>query len=331
MVFYWLQPKKQRWSRGHKAWGQGQKKSEAQDSYISEDRTSRGQGQECSRPRPRNKDTSASALRKKRSSQKFFRRSPKKKRSSPKFCRRFPQKNFFQKIFQALNKILTIQKIVLSSSRGQANFRGLEASRPRRRTWPSRPRPRTSKCVLEAKDVLEDSTSAKYVECAPKIKNSCSVKKMFSPIVHVIITNKASVTILQSYVSLPRHICKRRVNPSHLCTPVDCQQFGKRSENVKGKLCLKVIIAIFPSLTTVLSLRDVAKTVYWVNWNRGARPPSSDEAFCGVLQSYLGNCKFGGKNVLIIGAVGPVRELAQNLRFLAWIPFFFLWRSPENW
>ena len=45
-------------------------------------------------------------------------------------------------------------------------------------------------------------------------------------------------------------------------TPVDCQQFGKRSENVKGKLCLKVIIAIFPSLTIVLSLRDVAKTVF---------------------------------------------------------------------
>ena len=44
-------------------------------------------------------------------------------------------------------------KIVLSSSRGQANFWGLEASRPR---------PRTSKCVLEAKDVLEDSTSVKY-------------------------------------------------------------------------------------------------------------------------------------------------------------------------
>ena len=56
-----------------------------------------------------------------------------------------------QKIFQPLHKILTFQKIVLSSSQGQANFRGLEASRPR---------PRTSKCVLEAKDVLEDSTSA---------------------------------------------------------------------------------------------------------------------------------------------------------------------------
>ena len=92
------------------------------------------------------KDTIASALqKKKRSSQKFFRRSPKKKKKKV-FFKRSPQKNVFQKIFQALHKILTIQKILLSSSRGQANFRGLEASRPR---------PRTSK---SAKDVLEDST-----------------------------------------------------------------------------------------------------------------------------------------------------------------------------
>ena len=81
----------------------------------------------------------------------------KKKRSSQKFFKRSPRKNAFQKIFQPLHKILTFQKIVLSSSRGQANFRGLEA-------W--RPRPRTSKSVLEdvleAKDVLEDSTSGKY-------------------------------------------------------------------------------------------------------------------------------------------------------------------------
>ena len=56
-------------------------------------------------------------------------------------------KNFFQ------DKILTIQKIVLSLSRGQASFRGLEASRLR--TWPSRQRPRlkTSTCILK------DSTS----------------------------------------------------------------------------------------------------------------------------------------------------------------------------
>ena len=55
----------------------------------------------------------------------------KKKRSSQKFFKRSPRKNAFQKIFQPLHKIFTFQKIVLSSSRGQANFRGLEASRPR--------------------------------------------------------------------------------------------------------------------------------------------------------------------------------------------------------
>ena len=74
-------------------------------------------GQTLSRPRTgmlEAKDTSTSALQK-------------KKRSSQKFFRRSPQKYVFQKIFQALHKILTIQKILLSSSRGQANFRGLEA------------------------------------------------------------------------------------------------------------------------------------------------------------------------------------------------------------
>ena len=70
------------------------------------------QGQPFRGPRPR---TQAQVL------------SKKKKRSSQIFFKRSPQKNVFQKIFQALHKILTIQKIVLSSSRGQANFRGLEA------------------------------------------------------------------------------------------------------------------------------------------------------------------------------------------------------------
>ena len=92
-----------------------QKKSEAKaKDSLSEDRHSRGQGQG-----PR---TQAQVL------------SKKKKRSSQKFFKRSPQKNVFQINFQALHKILTIQKIVLSSSRGQANFRGLEASRPRPRT-----------------------------------------------------------------------------------------------------------------------------------------------------------------------------------------------------
>ena len=132
----------QRWSRGHKArgQGQGQKKNprprprprtafSRTDTLEAKDRNARGQGQG-----PRTQSASALQKKKKRSSQKFFKRSP--------------RKNAFQKIFQPLHKILTFQKIVLSSSRGQANFRGLEASRPR-----------TSKSVLEAKDVLEDSTS----------------------------------------------------------------------------------------------------------------------------------------------------------------------------
>ena len=76
-----------------------------------------------------------------------------KKKGLKKFFRSISKKNGLEKHFSADLKNLTIQKIVLSSSRGQGNFRGFEASRPRLR-------PRTWKCVLEAKDVLEDSTSA---------------------------------------------------------------------------------------------------------------------------------------------------------------------------
>ena len=115
------------------------------DTLEAKDRNAGGQGQG-----PWTQAQVLSKKNNKRSSQKFFRQSQKKKVLTKKIFKRSPQKNVFQKIFQALHKILTIQKIVLSSSRGQANFRRLKASRPR---------PRTSKCVLEAKDVLEDSTS----------------------------------------------------------------------------------------------------------------------------------------------------------------------------
>ena len=158
----------QRWSRGHKARGQGQghKKNPRPrprtafprtDTLEAKDRNARGQGQG-----PRTQSASALQKKKKKGLHKKFsgdlqKKKKKKKRSSQKFFKRSPRKNAFQKIFQPLHKILTFQKIVLSSSRGQANFRGLEASRPR---------PRTSKSVLEdvleAKDVLEDSTSAYY-------------------------------------------------------------------------------------------------------------------------------------------------------------------------
>ena len=98
----------QRWSRRHKARGHGHKKNPRQmprtafprtDTLEAKDRNTRDQGHK-------------------------HKCSPKKKRSSQKFLRRFPQKNVFQKIFQVLHRILTIQKIVLSSSRGQANFWG---------------------------------------------------------------------------------------------------------------------------------------------------------------------------------------------------------------
>ena len=127
------------------------------DALEAKDRNARGQGQG-----PRTQSASALQKKKKKGLHKNFsgdlqKKLKKKKRSSQKFFKRSPLKNVFQTIFQGLHKILTFQKIVLYSSRGQANFRGIEASRPR---------PRTSNCVLEdvleAKDVLEDSTSAEY-------------------------------------------------------------------------------------------------------------------------------------------------------------------------
>ena len=96
---------------------------------------------------------------KKSSSQKSLRRSQKQNKTGlqKKFSGVLQYKTPSKIFFQASYKISTIQKKVLSSSRGQSNFRGLEASRPR---------PRTSKCVLkdvlEAKDVLEDSTSVPH-------------------------------------------------------------------------------------------------------------------------------------------------------------------------
>ena len=118
-----------------------------------------GQGQNLLRPRPWTKDTDASVLHKKKVFKNSFRRSQKKglkiffsgekdkkffsgdlhERKTEKGLRKFSAK--FLAFF---NKILTVQEIVLSSSRGQGNFRGLEASRPT-----------TSKCVLE------DSTSGR--------------------------------------------------------------------------------------------------------------------------------------------------------------------------
>ena len=119
--------------------------------------------------------------------------SVKKKGFQKSFSGVSPPKKVFKQIFQAISKwekkgfrkfsarfvafsikILTIQKIVLSSSRGQGNFRGLEASRPR--TWPLRPR--TLKCVLEAEDVLDKSTSDAYDLSTNRVLWLCILRKL---------------------------------------------------------------------------------------------------------------------------------------------------------
>ena len=118
-----------RWSRGHKARGQGHKKiSRPRTDPLEAIAKDRGNRRKCS-------------PKKKKSSEIFFSDDlhlGKTKKGLHKFFARFLA--FF-------SKISTVQKIVLYSSRGQGNFRGLAASRPR---------PRTSNCVLE------DFTSDKW-------------------------------------------------------------------------------------------------------------------------------------------------------------------------
>ena len=154
----------------------------------------RGQGQTLSRPRPRTKDTDTSFLQKKRPSKIFFQAISKKGLSKIFFRRKKVFKNFFssdlylrkpkKRSLQIFCKVSGVfprnfndSKIVLSSNRGQGNFRGLEALRPR-----------TSKCVLEdvleAKDVLEDSTSAYSHLCSQCISPltiswaKCALRKL---------------------------------------------------------------------------------------------------------------------------------------------------------
>ena len=100
----------------------------------------RGQGQEqtLSRPRPRTKDTDASVFQRKKTSLKFFFRRSQKKIFKNFFSERSllekTKKRFlqiFRKVSGVFQRNFNGSKIMLSSSRGQGNFRGLEASRPR--------------------------------------------------------------------------------------------------------------------------------------------------------------------------------------------------------
>ena len=96
-----------------------QKKSEAKaKDSLSEDRHSRGQGQECSRPRT--KDTSASALQKKKDLHKNFLGDLQKKK-----------KKIFTKIFQAISTKKRFPKNFSSASQNFNNSKNSAVLEPR--------------------------------------------------------------------------------------------------------------------------------------------------------------------------------------------------------
>ena len=135
----------QKWSRGHKARGQGhKKKSEVKDDKDSpsEDRPYRGQEQECSMPRT--KDTSASVLQKNN------------------------QKKVLKIFFQAKRKGLQIFFQATSKKKVFKIFfwRSSKFSISKNTT------------VLQAKDVLENSTSGDY---ASLLANWQLLEMRFSP------------------------------------------------------------------------------------------------------------------------------------------------------
>ena len=98
-----------------------QKKSEAKakDSLF-EDRHSRGQGQECLRLRPKTKNTSASALQKKKKLHKNFSGDLQKKK-----------KKVFTKIFQAISTIKRFPKIFSSTPQNFNNSKNSAVLEPR--------------------------------------------------------------------------------------------------------------------------------------------------------------------------------------------------------
>ena len=70
----------------------------------------------------------------------------------------------------------------------------------------------------------------------------------FYVLFHVIITNEAPATILQAYISLPRHIRKgmliRRIIASHLCTAVGYQQFRKAWRKYQRRIMFESTVII---------------------------------------------------------------------------------------
>ena len=144
----------QRWSRGHKARGQGQGHKKISrprtDPLKAKDQRHR---RKCS-PKKKVLKFFFQAISKKKVFKNFFQAEKVFKYFfSGDLCLRKPKirsLQIFRKVLGVFQRNFNGSKIVLSSSRGQGNFRGHEASRPR---------PRTLKCVLE------DSTSDYFALC----------------------------------------------------------------------------------------------------------------------------------------------------------------------
>ena len=117
-----------------------QKKFEAKaNDSLSEDRHSRGQGQECSRPRQGPRTQAQVLSKKKRSSQKFFKR-PQKKKVFPKNFQAISTNKRFPKNFSSASQNFNNSKNSAVLERGQANFRGLDLRCQGLQNLSSRPR-----------------------------------------------------------------------------------------------------------------------------------------------------------------------------------------------
>ena len=135
-----------------------------------------------------------------------------------------------------------------------------------------------------------------------KNQNSCSLKKCFRILLHVMIINEVPVTILQASFFLQRHIRKVMLirwiirsdqwhktsfmynwlpalctianfmyNWSDLSTTIGCQQFRKQSRKLQRRINYVWTYTPWTIIVAVLQLRDVPKTIIWLNQNGGAQ------------------------------------------------------------
>ena len=87
----------------------------------------------------------------------------------------------------------------------------------------------------------------------------------------VIITNEVPVTILQAYISLPRHIQKglliRQIIASYLCPAVELLAISRRIEKTSNENYAWMLLFHFPLLSIVLSCTWCFQNIFWVNRN----------------------------------------------------------------